>query len=138
MSKMKETVPMEATTLLGDIRDAVLDRVRRTEKPWEKMTTDEQGAEIDGCTKLARYLVETAARIIAAQGFPTVTGKLVKVQVKDGMQLQVDMSRHDPQRLTMLDNVGRPVLIVVAEPEMFVGERTRPRTSLEEKFGLKP
>lgn len=41
----------------------------------------------------------------------------------EAMQLQIDVSRHDPQRLTIIDSVDRPVLIVIAEPDMFMGEK---------------
>lgn len=114
---------IESSTLLGDLRDALLDRLRAMPKPWTVMSQGEQQELIEGCTRVATHLVTEATRIIAANGFPVISGKLVKVQVKDGMQLQIDVSRHDPQRLTVIDSVERPVLIVVAEPDMFMGEK---------------
>lgn len=127
---------VESETLLGDVRDALLDRIRNLPKPWAAMTTSEQSEMIDGCTRAASHLVNETARIIAANGFPTISGKLVKAQVKDGMQLQIDVSRHDPQRLTVIDSVDRPVLIVFAEPDMFMGEKAPAKTGLDEKLGL--
>lgn len=114
---------IDSSTLLGDVRDALLDRLRAMPKPWTVMSQDEQKDLIEGCTRVASHLVTEATRIIAANGFPVIQGRLVKVQVKDGMQVQVDVSRHDPQRLTVIDSVDRPVLLVVAEPDMFMGEK---------------
>jgi hypothetical protein len=133
----KPDVVIEASTLLGDVRDALLDRLRAMAKPWPQMTDAEQHDAIEGATTVAKHLVEQAVRLVAAQGFPTIGGKLVKCQIKDGMQLQVDVSRHDPQRLTVIDNVGRPVVLVVTAPELFAGEKRRPRTTLEDRVGLK-
>ena len=127
---------IEAPTLLGDIRDALLDRLRTMPKPWPAMSEEEQKELIEGCGRTAAHLVSEAVRAVASQGFPTISGKLVKAQIKDAMQLQVDVSRHDMQRLTVIDSVGRPVLLVIEEPEMFAGERKPPRTSLEERVGL--
>lgn len=114
---------IESSTLLGDLRDALLDRLRAMPKPWTVMSQDEQSELIEGCTRVASHLVTEATRLIAANGFPVIAGKLVKVQVKDGMQLQIDVSRHDRQRLTVIDSVDRPVLLVIAEPDMFMGEK---------------
>lgn len=128
--------PIETPTLLGDVRDALLDRLRTMPKTWAEMSDQQQREMIDGCGRIATHLLTEAVRIIASQGFPTVNGKLVKAQVKDAMQLQVDVSRHDQERLTLIDAVGRPVLLVVTEPEMFSGQREKPKTSLEQRFGL--
>lgn len=114
---------LDSSTLLGDLRDALLDRLRAMPKPWTVMSQAEQQDLIEGCTRVANHLVREATRLIAANGFPVISGKLVKAQVKDGMQLQIDVSRHDPARLTAIDSVDRPVLLVIAEPDMFMGEK---------------
>jgi hypothetical protein len=114
---------IDTATLLGDVRDALLDRLRTMPKPWTVMSEAEQQELIDGCTRVATHLVTEATAIIAANGFPCVSGRLVKAQVKNGMQLQIDVSRHDPQRLTVIDSVDRPVFLVIATPDLFMGER---------------
>lgn len=137
MSKMK-TAAIEAPTLFGDVRDSILDRLRGMKDPWPAMSEEAQREAIAGAEQLARRLIVESARLIAAHGFPTIVGKQVKVTVKDAMQMQIDISRHDPHRLTALDNVGRHVVLVIVEPDLFAGERRKPLTSLEEKLGLKP
>lgn len=133
---LPETNILESTTLLGDLRDALLDRLRNMPKPWAKMSEDEQREQANGCERVAEHLVNEATRIIASKGFPSINGKLVKAQVKDGMQLQIDVSRHDQQRLTIIDSVGGVVLLVIPQPDMFMGEKEPPKTSLDEKMGL--
>lgn len=117
----------ETETLLGDIRTALLDGLRNMPKPWQQMTSEEQQQMIDGCTKVATHLVSEAVRIVSSNRFPVIAGRLMKAQIKDGMQLQVDVSRFDPQRLIIIDSVSKPVFLVVAEPDMFMGERAPAR-----------
>lgn len=128
MDKTENTAEptLETSTLAGDIKAAMLDGFRNMPKPWPEMTDDERRDFADSVGKVSAHLVREAVRVVAGNRFPIIAGRLVKVQVKDGMQLQVDMSRHDRQRLTVLDTVGKPVLLVVAEPDMFMGERERP------------
>lgn len=114
---------LEASTLFGDIKTAMLEGFRNMPKPWAEMAEDEKREFADSVGKVSSHLIRETVRIVAGNRFPVIAGKLVKVQVKDGMQLQVDMSRHDRQRLTVLDTVGKPVLLVVAEPDLFMGEK---------------
>lgn len=124
---------LDASTLFGDIKAAILDGFRNTPKPWAEMRDEEKGDLSDSCGKVAAHLIREAMRVIAGNRFPVIPGKLVKVQVKDAMQLQVDISRHDRQRLTVLDTVGKPVLLVVAEPDMFMGEKDPPPDDKSER-----
>jgi hypothetical protein len=126
-----------APTVLGDVRDALLDRLRLMPKTWSELSDDQQRDLIAGCEQIARHVIAESVRAISSQGFPTIGGKVIKAQIKDGMQVAVEVSRHDPQRLTVIDAVGRPVFLVVAEPSMFTGERAPAKTSLEERMGLK-
>ena len=127
---------LDTATLQGDVRDAILAWLRMAPDPWEKMSTEQQRETIERGETLAEYLVVECVRLVSAKGFPTVAGKLVKAQIKDAMQLQVDVSRHDLQRLMVIDNVGRPVVLVIAAPDMFAGEKGPPTTSLEKRLGL--
>lgn len=127
---------LDTATLQGDVRDAILAWLRMAPDPWERMTADQQRETIDRGETLAEYLVVECVRLVSAKGFPTIAGKLVKCQIKDAMQLQVDASRHDVQRLQVIDNVGRPVVLVIAAPELFAGEKGPPTTSLEKRLGL--
>ena len=126
MAHAKIEVPeggFDSSTLLGDLRDALLDRLRAMPKPWTVLSEGEQQELIDGCERIALHLITEATRLIAANGFPAIKGTLAKITVKDEMQAQVDLSRHDPQRHEIIDFVNKPVFIVIAEPDMFLGEK---------------
>lgn len=127
---------IDTATLLGDVRDALLGWFRQAPDAWSKLDADQQREMIDRCTVLAEHVVVEAVRLTTAKGFPTISGRLVKCLIKDGMQLQIDVSRHDPQRLVLIDNLGRPVVLVIAELDMFAGEKGPPKTTLEGKLGL--
>lgn len=118
-----EKIDLIATSLTGDIRDFLLDRVKQLGKPWPAMTEDEQSDQIIQASEAAINLVKQAVRLIAADGRRTMIGQLVKVQVKDKIQCQVDFSKSDEFRHELFDSTGQAVLLVVADAEPFTGER---------------
>lgn len=110
-------------TLTGDIRDFLLDRVKRLGKPWAAMSEDEQSDQIHAAKEAAQLLVKRACEIIASSGKRAVIGKLVKVAIKDKIQVQVDFSREDEQRHELFDAQGHTVSIVFADSQPYTGER---------------
>lgn len=122
-SAEEEKLDLVAETLTGDIRDFLLDRVKRLGKPWAAMSEDEQSDQIIQATEAAINLVKKAVNVIAADGRCTMVGQLVKVQVKDKIQCQVDFNKSDEFRHELFDSTGQAVLLVVADAEPFTGER---------------
>lgn len=119
----QETIDIATATVTGDVRDFLLDRVKTMGKPWTAMSEDDQRDQIYACKSAAEHLVRTVVQVIAAAGRKVIVGQLVKVNVKDKIQAQVDFSKLDEQRHELFDSVGTPVLLVVADAEQFTGER---------------
>lgn len=119
----KVAVDLAAATLTGDIRDFLLDRVKQLGKPWAAMTEDEQGDQILAAKTAAERLVKTACEIIAAGGKKSMIGKLIKVQVKDKIQTQIDFAKETEQRHELFDAAGLTVSVVLADAAPYVGER---------------
>ncbi len=117
------TADLAAVTLTGDIRDFLLDRVKRLGKPWAAMNEDEQSDQIHAAKDAAETLVKKACAIIAAGGKKAMIGSLVKVAIKDKIQVQVDFSKHDEQRHDLIDATGMTVSVVLADAAPFTGER---------------
>lgn len=113
----------DSEVLRGDLRDAILDRLKAMPRPWTTMSEAQQRDMIGSVDLAARELIRKAVALLAANGFPALPAKLVKAQIKDGLQCQVDLSRHDPQRDRLLDHMGKPVMIVLADLAEFMGER---------------
>jgi len=107
---------VNSDTLFGDLRDAILDRLKHMPKPWTVMTESEQRDMIYGVEQVARHLVHEAVQIIAASGRPAIEARLeIKIVIR--------ANRHHGLREQLLDSVGKPVLIVVADEEAYMGER---------------
>lgn len=118
-----ETLDLAAATLTGDIRDFLLDRVRNLGKPWAAMTEDEQSDQIHAAKDAAEHLVRQVVTLIASEGRKSLVGNLVKVQIKDAIQCQVNFSKSDELRHELFDAQGQAVLLVVASAEPFTGQR---------------
>lgn len=111
-------------TLFGDLRDAVLDRLRAMPKPWTVMSEDEQREMIEGVERVSRHLVHSAVLLIAANGRASIPVTVEKCTAKDGIQVVLQASRQDPLRFELLDAVGRSALLIVADSEAYMGEKT--------------
>ncbi len=114
-----------AKTLTGDIRDFILDRLRyeQDKRPWNKRSETEQRETIAKVEEAVHASVEKAVQIIAAAGMQTIQATLDSVTVKDGIKAVFTLAKHDPLRHQLVDAQGSVVMIVVANPDEFEGER---------------
>lgn len=126
------TVLFDADTLMGDVRDALLDRIKGMDHPYKLLKEDQQLELIDGCERIARNLVTEAVRIIAANGRTVIPALLEQCTIKDGVKAVLTMSQHDPHRHELTDAVGKPVLVVVADASQYMGEGDKPKPEPEQ------
>jgi hypothetical protein len=116
---------MAKETLTGDLRDFLLDTLRheQSRKPWHERAEADQRATISRVEEVVRFHVGRAIELLAGAGRRTITATLEQVTVKDGIKAVLTLSKHDPQRHLLVDATGAAVLIVVAGPDEFTGER---------------
>ena len=86
-------------------------------------------------------VLRRAVELIAARGLRTIKATLEQVTIKDGIVGKIIMSKFDEQRHALVDATGSKILIVVADPEEFTGERApaeiKPdQSELLEKVGV--
>lgn len=119
-------ITLAADTLVGDLRDFLLDRLKHDHEPlpWNLRSEDKQRETITRTELAVRHWVFRACSIIAAGGQKAARASLVKMQAKDGIQLQVNVNGTDPLRHELMDHVGGAVLIVLADTHQFLGERS--------------
>lgn len=112
-------------TLTGDIRDIILNDLkdRKTSLPWSMRKEAEQEEVIASVTRLAEGIVARAVKIVAAGGRKTIHARLKKVTVQDDIQAVLELSKADQQRHELIDATGASVLVVVADSEIYEGER---------------
>ena len=121
----RENIVFAADTAAGDIRDFILDRLKHDHSPlpWN-MRPETQQRELVAQTEAAvRRIIAQLVHVIASGGRPVLRGTLVKVLVKDGLKAQIDMLMTDPLRHVLIDHAGRGVLVAIADPERFDGQR---------------
>lgn len=119
----EDEIELASETLVGDVRDFLLDRVKGIQKPWEKMSEYDQRDQIYAAESAARTLVRKSVKMIAAEGRKVITGNLEQVTVKDGIKAVITLSKADECRHELIDSCGQAVLVVVADTESFSGER---------------
>ena len=121
----EDPIILVADTMVGDLRDFLLDRLKHNHSPlpWNLRPEAEQRETISQTETAVRRWVHQACATIAANGHPAARASLVKFQAKDGIQMQINMAASDPMRHALMDHVGGSVLVVIADPEQFNGER---------------
>jgi len=124
-----EYVTLAADTMVGDLRDFLLDRLKHDHSPipWNLRGEKEQKETIERATAAVRHWVHKAVGLIASGGQKAARGSMVKFQAKDGIQMQINITASDPLRHALMDHVGNTVLVIIADPEQFSGERSAPK-----------
>src|ERR1700733_10470426 len=84
---------MSSDTLMGDIRDVILDRLKAMPKPWTVMSEREQRDLIYGVESAAENLIRQAALLIAANGYPIIGGMVESSTIKDDIKTVVRVSK---------------------------------------------
>lgn len=114
---------MSSDTLMGDIRDVMLDRLKAMPKPWTVMSENEQRDLIWGVSSAAENLIRQAALLIAANGYPTIQGQVEQSTIKDDIKTIVRVAKSHPDRLSLMDAAGHSCILVIADVAQFMGER---------------
>lgn len=119
------TVELASETLTGDLRDFILDRLRheQSKRPWHERSEADQRDTVHQVESAVRDVVRRAVEIIAAGGLKTIKATIEQVTVKDGIKATLTMSKFDEHRHNLIDATGATVLVVVADPSDFTGER---------------
>lgn len=113
-----------ADTLSGDIRDALLTHVRSMETPWSKMSEKAQSDKIYAISNAAERLVRKAVAIVAAAGHEPMFGRIAKFTVKDEIKAELVAASSVANIEKVAENIGQPAIIIFANPEVFMGERS--------------
>jgi len=123
--RMAEAQDMAAETLTGDVRDRLLETLRfeQSKLPWDKRSEADQQDTVHRMENFARDLVTKAVEVIASHGRVVIQAFIEKAEVKEGIKAVVTLGRSDRNRHMLLDAVGARVMIVIADPDTFTGER---------------
>jgi hypothetical protein len=120
-----QAVIMAAETMTGDLRDFILDRLRHDHNPlpWNMRSEAMQRETVYQVTEAVSRVVREAVATIAADGRKVIMAELVQCTVKDQIKAVCHISKSDELRHLLIDGVGLPVLIAVADASRFTGTR---------------
>ncbi len=114
-------------TMTGDLRDCLLDFLKHEKNPlpWNMQGEKQQRETIAKVEKAVGLAVEKVVRIIASEGRTVVEGSLKKFDASDSgaIKLTVTINSNHPLRHAVLDSRGKPILLVVAGHDEYVGEK---------------
>lgn len=115
---------LAARTLRGDLRDKILEFVRRQKQPWSLLNEEQQTGVVNEVTRIAGALVDGAVAIVATRDFPAIVAKVRDCKAGEkGIEAKVVLASHDPFRHALMDSVGSSVQIVLADSTAFYGAR---------------
>lgn len=119
-----KTADLNTETLSGDLRTAIMDRIRALDLTWGMMPEKHQRTLTQEIDELARYLVKEAVDLIAADGQPVIRATCgeVKRRKDGGIEAKIGLSGDDEQRHELFDATGTKILIVVSDHERYIGE----------------
>lgn len=118
-------IDLAAETMTGDIRDFILDRLKheQSKAPWHQRSESDQRETVHQVESMVRAAVSKVVEIMAGHGRRTIKATIEQITIKDGYKAVLTASKHDHNRHHLADAQGQTVLIVVADPDEFTGER---------------
>lgn len=119
---------LAAKTLTGDLRDFILDRLRHEQdkRPWNQRSEFEQRETVRAVEEAVRAAVTLAIELMAANGQAAIKAHIDSVQIKDVVKAVLVVQRNDPNWHALADAQGSNVLVIVADADLFTGERAPP------------
>ena len=117
--------PLEFDTLVGDVRDLMLSRIRQMRKPWQQMSEAEQRDTAEGIASGARHLVRKTVRLLSTYEWPhcVVTLGEVKIKGEKGIEAKIGAANVEENRNVLGDYVGQFAMLVMVDSETFMGTR---------------
>lgn len=119
----EEVAAQRIKTLRGDIRDALLARIKNVEKPWGKLKEHEQRAIIESCEGVARGLVAQSINIVASRGFTYYDVTLGKISIDKAIEGKFSMVPDGEALVELLRRRNQMIMLLIRDPHDFEGER---------------
>lgn len=114
-----------ASTLLGDVRDQLLQVLQSIEAAWPSLAEARQGQLITAMRQLAERVIREIAQVIAARGFPAVPVKVGRIVLggkagKISSAIETDFSVEAIATLAAAH--GKTAMLVVVDEGVYAGE----------------
>ncbi len=115
----------ELGTLMGDMRDAMLMRIRTLQKPWAQMTEAEQTDCANGIELAARDMIRKAVRLMNKHEWPSCVVTLAEMKIggTNGIDIKMTCPNIAVNREVLGDHVKTEVMVVFSDSDTFMAER---------------
>lgn len=115
-------------TLSGDLRDAMLSRIRQMRTTWPLCTEAEQADIVNGLDMAARAMVKEVVRLLTGYDFPraAVTLGEVKIKGEKGIEAKITCPNIEVYRSVLGEHVGDMVLLLMVDSDKFLADRATP------------
>lgn len=132
-----ETPDIALDTLSGDIRDAMLSRIRMMKTSWALCNEAEQAEIANGLELAAKNFVRAAVRELTRHDFPhaVVTLGEVKIKGEKGIEAKIVCTNIEHNRTVLGEHVGDMVQIVMVDSDKFMAARGPVKTD-PDQMGL--
>lgn len=124
LGRVKTIEDVKADTLVGDVRDLILQEMRDAKEalPWTTRTEKQQADMIDRADRFARNVVARVVNLVASGNNPAVPVTVKQWTVSDELKVQLSGAASHSNVTSMLDG-GQIGYLVFADKEPFQGER---------------
>ena len=122
----EQTEELQIETLSGDLRDALLMRVRDMKRPWSLLTEQEQREMAEGLDMAARHLVRNAVRLLNDFEWPHAVVKLHEIKIAGGdkgIEAKISAANLECNRSVLGENVGTYCMLLMVDSDTFMAER---------------
>ena len=115
----------ELNTLMGDMRDAMLMRVRTLQKPWAQMSEQEQTDCANGIELAARDLIRKAVRLLNTHEWEHTVVELSEIKIggTKGIEGKIACANIAYNRDILGGHVNSQVMIMMVDSETFMNAR---------------
>lgn len=107
------------------LTEALLNEIKALDNPWHKTPEAMQKVAIARLSDAVRDSVETAVKILSAQGHKAVVANLVSVTFKDGVRGIVSIGPGSNSRFELADHATKDVVLVLTDSDSFMKDMSK-------------
>ena len=120
---------MDLDTLMGDIRDEMLSRMKHMKATWTLLSQSEQSEIGNGLELFAKNLIRKAVGMLNKHEWPKAIITLEELKIADkGLVGKITAQNIAVNRDAMGEHVGETCMLLMVDSETFFGERAPVKT----------
>ncbi len=123
LEELAVNAEFESGTLVGDIRDFMLQLYKERAKNWSQSSASEQRDIVAMATVVAKKVIKKVARVVAEQDAASVHATLKGYNAGDGFDIKLKANADEETAIELFRMQGHEVIIISAVARRFEGQR---------------